>query len=476
MSDKIISPNGLYELDLTNSGQLLLYRRAEGTVRVIADADPLPPVEVPDPLPPTPHAPAGTVRLEDGVFCDDRGAFNALGASLFWALWGYKCARDRLTANLAALVPGRFDYVRIFGQVGLSDSDLYWGDRYIDPDWPDYAATLKGTLDLCGSHGMRVALCLFASIDRFPTTMDCEAFVDRVVEAVRGREHLILHWEVANEGYGTGSDRGQLRHLCRYLRQRVAGPVAITSAQDAVEAHHLYDGDIATLATEHFARDINLADGPWRPIRQPWGWPGEYHAAWEQAYPSVPAPRLPPCSNDEPIGPYSSVATEHDPLRLITAAAVSYICGCPSYVYHCGPGIFGGGAWGNSRSPANVSEVEGLSATLAGFRVVRDLMPPGVSGWERANSGWASFPWTRITADGPGPEPGCVRSYAAFNGQTVVCVPFGIRDHVQLAQKQRPMTWKVHSLLDGHLIQEGAGDIRVVQAEGAAQLILGRFM
>jgi len=255
----------------------------------------------------------------------------------------------------------------------------------------------------------------------------------------------------------------------------VAGPVAITSAQDAVEAHHLYDGDIATLATEHFPRDIHMADGPWRPVRQPWGWPGEYHAAWEQAYPGVPAPRLPPCSNDEPIGPYSSVAAEHDPLRLITAAAVSYIAGCPSYVYHAGPGIFGGGRGGaSSGSPANVWDVPGLPETLRGFAVLRGVLPPGISGWARANSGWDSFPWVRITADGTDGD-GCVRSYAAFNDTTVVCVPFGIRDHVQFAQK-RPMTWMVYSLLDGHIIQQGMGDLRIREADGAAQLIVGTFM
>jgi len=428
---------------------------------------------VPVPLPPIP-VPTGTVRVENGALIDDRGPFNGLGASLFWALWGCKFDRERLDQNLATLQPGRFDYVRIFAQVGESEQDVAWGDRYIDPDWPDYATVLQGTLDLCATHGMRVAMCIFASIKRFRTEAACKQFLDKIVAAIQGREHLILHWEIANEGHGTGGTRDQMRDLCRYLRARVKGPVAITAAQDPVEACHLYDGDIATLGTEHFDRDTSKADGPWRPIRQPWGWPGEYAAAWGAAYPGVPAPKLPPCSNNEPIGPYSSVAVEHDPLRLVTAAAVTYISGGPAYVYHCGPGIFGGGrAAARDHSPANFWEVPGLRETLLGYAVLRDLLPGGISGWSRSNSGWGNFPWTRITSDGTEGD-GCVRSYATDNGSQVVCVPFGIRDHVQFAQK-RPMTWKVHSVLDGHLIQSGTGDLRVRQSDGSAQVVIGRF-
>jgi len=470
MADTIVSSSGQFELYLQNDGNLVLYDQgvaywASNTVR---------PEKPPDPLPPIP-VPTGTVRIEHGALIDDRGAFNALGASLFWALWGYKYDLARLEQNLVALEPGECDYIRIFGQVGESEQDVAWGDRYIDPDWPDYASVLQGTLDLCAFHGMRVALCIFASIKRFRTEAACKQFIDKIVAAIQGREHLILHWEIANEGYGTGSTRDQMRELCRYLRARVSGPVAITAAQDPVEACHLYAGEITNFATEHFDRDTSKADGPWRPIRQPWGWPGEYAAAWGGAYPGVPAPKLPPCSNNEPIGPYSSVAVEHDPLRLVTAAAVTYISGGPAYVYHCGPGIFGGGRGGaRSGSPANFYDVPGLAETLRGYAVLRDLLPGGISGWSRSNSGWGNFPWTRITSDGTEGD-GCVRSYATDNGSQVVCVPFGIRDHVQFAQK-RPMTWKIHSLLDGHVIQEGTGDIRVRQSDGEAQLILGQFI
>jgi hypothetical protein len=77
--DKLLSPNGRYELDLTNSGQLLLYRRADGTVRVIAPADPSPPVEVPTPVPPPIPSPVDP-RIVRANFCNLR---DSTGRAIF---------------------------------------------------------------------------------------------------------------------------------------------------------------------------------------------------------------------------------------------------------------------------------------------------------------------------------------------------------------------------------------------------------
>jgi hypothetical protein len=48
-----VSPNGKYELDLTNDGQVLLYDRGGRLVSEIASADPHPEL-VPDPPDPVP--------------------------------------------------------------------------------------------------------------------------------------------------------------------------------------------------------------------------------------------------------------------------------------------------------------------------------------------------------------------------------------------------------------------------------------
>src|SRR5690606_20413731 len=71
----------------------------------------------------------GRVHLDGHAFADDGGPFNALGASLFWALWGERHDPERLDANLAHLAAHDVDYVRILAMVGART----WEDRVIDP-------------------------------------------------------------------------------------------------------------------------------------------------------------------------------------------------------------------------------------------------------------------------------------------------------------------------------------------------------
>ena len=49
MSDKLVSPNGAYELDLANDGNLVTYRLADGAVIWSSGGDPNP---LPPPTPP----------------------------------------------------------------------------------------------------------------------------------------------------------------------------------------------------------------------------------------------------------------------------------------------------------------------------------------------------------------------------------------------------------------------------------------
>ena len=76
----------------------------------------------------------GRVRADRGVLVDDRGPFLAMGASLFWALWGERHDPDRLDRNLVWLAQREFNYVRMFAMVGSET----WRDRAIDPGAADY--------------------------------------------------------------------------------------------------------------------------------------------------------------------------------------------------------------------------------------------------------------------------------------------------------------------------------------------------
>src|SRR5262245_52030517 len=73
------------------------------------------------------NARRGIVRLADQVFVDDNGPFLGVGATLFWAGWGYQHDRARLEQNLDFLATRGVDYIRVLGVVGPRG----WPDRTV---------------------------------------------------------------------------------------------------------------------------------------------------------------------------------------------------------------------------------------------------------------------------------------------------------------------------------------------------------
>jgi hypothetical protein len=384
----------------------------------------------------------GPVAIVERATVDSAGAFNALGATMMWAPWGYKFDRARLEENLRFLADHGFDYIRVLGEVGSDEPDDYWSDRPIDPRWPDYDEVIAGLTDLAWhTYGLRVEWTVFGGTDFSPTEADRVALVDRVLAMTVGREDAIMMIEISNEGYHTGfeGDAGiaELRALTEHVAERTAIPVASTSWHEDLEGFcRLYSESAADLATMHFDRAISYEDEAWRPVRQPWGYPIEF-----------PCEGLPPAvSNNEPIGPYSSVATEFDPLHLVMAQAVTFVAGNAMYVFHTGPGITGGGHAGVERGiPANFWEVPDIETTLAGFEVMREVIPPGVASWERQNSAWAGYP---LEAN---PDE-WVRAYAAVSDTELVVLPFGMRNPVTMTARSA-MELRAIDPLSGEVIE-----------------------
>jgi len=426
-----------------------------------------------DGAPMTPLAPpvlirTGYTRIENGAFVDDGGPYNPIGESFFWAVWGYKFDQARMFQNADFLASGAIDYARIFGQVG---GNTAWADRPINPNWPDYDDVLRGTIDSLYERGLRTELTIFAGAgdEGVETPEKRKQFAKRCTDIANSRREKIQFIEISNESVGfDGVD--ELRDLARYVASMTDIPVAISSVDQSGDGLYTNMRDVVELATVHYDRDISKADGYDRPTRQPWGYPGEY----------FPDTSIVPqwASDNEGIGPYSSVAEDKDPLRNITRRVVAWIAAAPSSLHHSGPGIFGGGAAAaKSGSPANFWETPGINETFAGFQVLREKVPQGIAAWHQTNSHWADYPWTMATPVGDdlfAQGYGCVRAYATENGSKVVCVPFGIKDRVELREK-RPMNWSVYSLLDGHLLQSGTGDIRLPQSDGVAQLIIADY-
>lgn len=424
-------------------------------------SDPLVPLVVPVPVR------TGRTSIQNGAFVDDGGPYNPIGASFFPAVWAHKYDYDRFVENAKFLAAGGIDYVRIWGQVG---GDGVWADRSVDPTWPDYDEQLAGTIDVLYSLGLRTQVTILAGAgDAGVETYDKQKeFVKRVVDICNARKEKIQFLELSNESWNLSVEDN--RSLGRYMASLTDIPCSLTSVSQSDPSLYADMRDVVELAIVHYDRDISKADGYDRPTRQPWGYPGEY-------FPDTSV--VPQWAIDnEGIGPYSSVAEDKDPLRNITRRVVAWIAAAPASLWHAGPGIyFGGQGAAKSGSPANFWEVPGVNETLDGFELLRKLVPAGIAAWHKTNSHWTDYPWTMVTPVGDGMFEkgyGCVRAYATTNGSTVVCVPFGIADRVELAEK-RPLNWTVYSLLDGHVIQSGTGNIRLNESDGVAQLIVATY-
>jgi hypothetical protein len=314
----------------------------------------------------------GIVRLAARTFVDDDGPYLAVGASLFWAVYGYQHDRARLEQNLAFLADHGVDYVRVFAAVGPNG----WTDRTVDPREAGWDAAITGTTDLIAAHGLRVEWTIFASIDTLPTVANRRAVVDRFLAAIRGHEAAVQHIELANEFfaiYRVDNAIRELRELARHVVERTAVLVAISAPADLGDgAVALYRGSAAQVMTAHLDRNVSGEGRLWRPARQARDpmlvWPG----AW---------------TSNEPIGPQSSVAADDDPTRLTMSAALTWLCNGAGYVLHTGAGVRGGGREDIARGRvANVWEVAHIEETLAGIAAVRKLLPADLPNWTFQNA------------------------------------------------------------------------------------------
>lgn len=412
----------------------------------------------------------GPVRLDGYALVDDGGAFNALGATLMWGAWGYRHDRARLEANLAWLAANGFDYVRVLGVVGDPDAADYWDGREVSAAWSDYDEVITGLTDLAwDTYGLRVQWTLIGDGQiTVPSEAEKYALVDRFLALSRGREEKILLFEIANEAWQNGfsGDEGNalLRTLTRYMRDRTDVLVAASAPAGAscADFAYVYEGDVADVATIHFDRDVSREEGAWRPVRLPW----ELQSC----------AGLPVGSNNEPIGPGSSVAEDDEPIRLASAAVTTWIAGLPFYVFHTDAGV---------RGFDNLYDERGADA----FAALTGQVPPGVTDWARHGMGAADAPFVVYAVDGAGrehpdtawmdvdrPSAGAVAVYAATTDTELSAVALGVIGALPL-EARRAMDVRALDPLTGATVAEArleAGQ-RWALSGGEAFVIRGSF-
>jgi len=418
---------------------------------------------------------------------------------LFWALSGHKFDRSALDQNLRWVreVVGA-DYIRAIGVVG--GADLIpdpWQSAGAFLSWPDYDEQIAALTDRAyDQFGLRVEWTIFGGRAQAPTRGEQERVIDRFIAMSRGREHKIQHFEIVNEYWVNGwqgeSGMADMRHLARRLRAGLRAPIPIALSSPACLADNcsaedtrreltgMYGGDSgANLWTPHWTRDIGGVDGIWRHVRQPWD---------SGAFPDI----MPAAStNNEPIGPASSVVGESDPVRIVASYVSSIISGQTGYVYHSDPGIWRNQVHGSYRDRghgkyANLEDYPQANAIAAGLRAARENLPPDLPNWTRTRHGLPDHPFVgSFTCRGPrcdqiwpdGHASGVVRIYAARKGNEFIAQPIGIRGEVRL-EPVRAMTMRVlHPLTLKLLIEYGlrAGRSVTLGAEQPTYVIRGTY-
>ena len=366
----------------------------------------------------------GLVRPSGRAVADDGGPFPALGASLFWAAWAYKHDRARLDEHLELLSRHKFDYIRALGVVGRQP---FWAGREIDWRWPDYDAVIAGLTDHAyDRYGLRVEWTIFADADQvIPDPADRVRLIDRFLEMSAGRAHKIMHFEVANESWqnGFGGDDGirQIRDLTTRLASKTAIPVAISDSEGHTCEDHLvlYRDMPVEIVTDHFARDVSGPLGRWAPVAAPWT--------------ARNCEGLPPLiSNNEPVGPKSSVVSEADPHRIIAGAISSYMASVALYVLHTDAGV-----WGRE----SLLSMPNAPAILKGLAAMKTYLPVDIATWRRHRR---DTPEPVFTAEG-GLE---LFVSVERGGNRFIALPIGIDGGITL-EARRAAIFDVRDLLTG---------------------------
>jgi hypothetical protein len=350
----------------------------------------------------------GVVRAVGHNYVDDDGVFYPLGATLFWALRGWKFERERVKQNIQWLATFKYDYIRILGEVN-------WPGNDISPDaWGAEYDTLLGelidfTYDECG---MRVQLTMIGG-----GTANWGALASRIAAVINAnRQHKIQFIEVANEWWQNFKDEENMKGLGRTFKSSTPCLVALSAPQEegATEKTKTWvAAGAASCGTAHF--DRNAGENHWRHVRKP----------WESRSPQFPS------SSNEPGGPRSSVAEYTEPIHLIMSRAVAILCGFDSYVLHNGAGVAGQIDPAHNR-PANLWEVPGIDIIMNKVRALDAMLPSNASNGICTRTGLAGHPLSSDAFWPDGGDHGVVRDYALVQGDSFWQVLLGIKDHVSL--------------------------------------------
>ncbi len=401
----------------------------------------------------------GAVHLEGRSFADAQGPFLALGATLFWALWGERHDPDRLDSNLAWLSARGIDYVRILGMIGGTS----WEDREIDPRAGDYWTIVDRLMERLDRHGLRAQVTVFAEADTMmPEAARRREFAQAWADRASKDPARIILLEVANEHWQNGlGDIRELRDLGRRMGSRTETLLALSAPLDD-RICEVYEGSWADIATIHYSR----SGKGWEAVEEPWEWPDE----------NVPCERaLPVRVNNEPIGPESSVQADDDPARLVMSYVTTFMAGNAAYVLHAGAGVRGGGAADRSLGrSADFSDTPHLQVALEGMSRAREYLPADLASWTRHEASDKALPIRGL--DHAVSEGAAGAVYAATSGNRFVIAILDARRPISMTVEKLTAIDVYEPVSGEHMIDRTFPAGETIRVDGAeAFVVTGRL-
>lgn len=353
----------------------------------------------------------GIVRGQRKVVYDDTGIFHPLGLTFFWALYGWQHERQRVLAHLEWIARTmQPDYLRILCEVD-------WVGRSIIPTDPAYVSTIQGFVDTAYDvFGIRSQLTLVGG-----RHADHMGVARTVVDAMQGRAHKVLLYEMVNEwSTDDKATLAQCADMARYVRANTPNLVALScprpkTGESVTGIQEMINATIAAGANAYVVHPRRTYyDLYWDPVSQGYDlrlFPG-------------------PTFNNEPQGLQSSVDAFTEPIHMVADRANGVVCGGAGYCLHVGQGVTGI-ADPNHGRPQNMWEVPRVEDTMRGVRGLDGNLPEGVENWTVRNNFRDDHPFPvdedDFWPDG-GPKSGIYKNYAAINGADFALTIIGVRN------------------------------------------------
>lgn len=352
----------------------------------------------------------GVVRSNRKVVYDDTGVFHPLGLTFFWALYGWKFERSRVVAHLdwIAKTFGP-DYLRILCEVD-------WVGRSILLSWPDYTENLQGFVDYAyDRYGIRTQLTLVGGAHA-----DHMGVARRVVDAMQGRAHKVMLYEMVNEWQRLDKATiGQLINMAQYVRTVTPNLVALSAPRPKT-------GESTTGINEMILATMQAGANAYvvHPRRT------DYDLYWDPVSQGYDMRLFPSATFDnEPQGLQSSVDAHTEPVHLVADRVTSVQCGAAGYCLHVGQGVTGIADPTHHR-PQNMWEVPGIEEVMRLVREADAYLPLGVENWAVRNNFRNDHPFpveVRHFWPERGNTQGIYKNYAAVNGADFALTITGVR-------------------------------------------------